>query len=132
MVIEKPSGGPTPGVSFDLQMCPRVIFHDIEERPPFSGSFIVLDHLDAAPVENLFAIGGHDGEGQLAILPAMRRQQFRHAFHIPGGAGAPEPTKHEGVRPFVQEQMASIVGAGLFIDPDLRANVVAIGKLGKF
>src|SRR5262245_17077710 len=131
MMVEKPRGGPAPAVGFELEVGVGVVLHDVDEREAFAGGDVVFDDLDAAPVRDFITAGGYDGELEFAVFPVMRGEQLGGAFHVPRWASALEPAEHEGVRAFVQHEVAAVVAARLIVEPDLRADGVAGGEVGE-
>ena len=84
----------------------------------------VADQLDPAQHRH-FARGSRGMMSQrrarpVALVEPMRAQQLGHAFHVPARPAAAEKRRHEGVRPFVQQQVAAIVGRRLIVQPQTR------------
>ena len=86
----------------------------------------VLDGRNAPPTERLLAASGHVSQRQAAVLPAVRAEVFRGPLLIPKGAGAAEHGKHESVRAFVQQQLATIEIRRLFIEPQPVVRRIAV------
>ena len=59
----------------------------------------------------------------------MRRQQLGHPFAVPSRPAAAEKLRHEGVRPFVQQQMPAIVIRRLIEHPNVRTRRIAVHEL---
>ncbi len=74
---------------------------------------------------------GEIGKLQLPVLPAVRAHQLCDPLHVPRRSASLQLRVHEGVRAFVQEQVTSIVRAGLLVHPQLVATLISVEKRRK-
>jgi len=88
---------------------------------------VVADDFDAAPVFHFLSVSWEGTQLELAIAIRMRTQQLSNALSIPNWSDTPKDSIHHGVRAFVNREVAPVVVAWLFVDPDLVESLCGIG-----
>ena len=100
--------------------------HDPRKCQAMPGGERILDNFDAAPAGCGSLVRRKHLERQFSVAQRMGRQQLRDPFHVPRRSRTPAPLLHEGVRSLVQQQVATIISRGLFIQPKLTAPLIAV------
>ena len=131
MEIEEGGDGPAPGVGFVVLVGGSGEVKDFVQRQGFSFGIEVLDLADASPAGDVFAGLGHDAHGELSVFPLMSAEEFSSSFHVPGRTAGLEDGIHEAVCALVEDEVASVVGRVLFVEPEVIVDGVAVGKGGQ-
>ena len=129
MILQKDYRRPAPRIRFDVLVGSAVITQHLFQRRSHAISQLLLDQRYSSPVFD-FGLGlGNNSHRQFLSIPAMGPQPFGRTFHQPRWTVVSILAIHEPVSPFMQQQMATVIGAGLFNHPNLIAKLKPIRKL---
>ena len=126
VTIQERRRGPTPRVGRQSQVIRLLLIHDLAQKLPATSRQFVLQQFDTTPVWDLFPVFRKIADGQLPTFPGMSPQEFRHPFAIPWRAAATQREVHETMHAFMQDKMAAVIIARLFIGPEFAAPLVTV------